>query len=58
MVDIRNLSPSPEVNVSLRPTLEKIAYDGNFGRPRTKVLYDMLYSNGPGNGTMLSLPFD
>lgn len=47
-----------KTNVARRPTLEKIAYEGNIGRARTAELYNMFYMHGPGNGTMLSLPFD
>jgi len=45
-------------NVARRPTLEMIAREGNLGRPRMSELYGMFYANGPGYGTMLSLPFD
>lgn len=58
MVLIKNLSSDAKTNVAKRPTLEKIAYEGNLGRPRTAELYNMFYMHGPGNGTMLSLPFD
>jgi len=58
MVVIKDLSADAEKNVSERPTLERIAYEGAIGRARTTELYNMFYKNGPGNGTMLSLPFD
>ena len=48
----------PQKNVQKRPTLETIASEGNLGRPRMAELYRMFYVNGPGHGTMLSLPFD
>lgn len=55
---IEDLSSDPKVNVARRPTLEKIAGGGAIGRARLAELYRMFYVNGPGNGTMLSLPFD
>jgi len=58
MVLIGDLSSDATKNVQRRSTLEKIAYSGNLGRARTAELHRMLYENGPGNGTMLSLPFD
>lgn len=58
MVDIKKLSSDAEVNVAKRPTLERIAFEGNIGRSRMQELYNMFYKNGPGYGTMLSLPFD
>ena len=58
MVLIKNLSSSPFENARERPTLKKISKDGSLGRARTAELYKMFYSSGPGNGTMLSLPFD
>jgi len=55
---IENLSHRATDNVSQRPTLEEIESDGCIARPRMSALYDLFYKNGPGNGTMLSLPFD
>lgn len=55
---LKNLSSDANENVSYRPTLETISADGNIGRPRMSELHAMFYNNGPGNGTMLSLPFD
>ncbi len=55
---IKDLQTDPRKNISGRPTLETIARDGNIGRARTAELYNMFYAHGPGNGTMLSLPFD
>jgi len=42
-------------NIAGRPKLERLAH---LGRGRLEKLYGMLYQNGPGNGTFLSLPFD
>lgn len=58
MVLVNELSSDAEVNVNERPTLERISYEGNLGRGRTAELYNMFYCHGPGNGTMLILPFD
>jgi len=58
MVLINQLTTDAKTNVAERPTLERIAYEGNIGRARMSQLYNMFYKNGPGNGTMLSLPFD
>ena len=58
MVLLENLSYDARKNVAGRPTLEKISYEGNIGRARMSELYRMFYVSGPGNGTMLSLPFD
>jgi DhnA family fructose-bisphosphate aldolase class Ia len=58
MVLIDNLTANAAANVSLRPTLERIAFEGAMARPRLHELYEMFYKYGPGNGTMLSLPFD
>lgn len=58
MVLIKDLSSDAKTNAAKRPTLEKIAYEGNIGRARMAELYNMFYTHGPGNGTMLSLPFD
>ena len=55
---LENLSGDSKVNVANRPTLETMAQEANWGRPRTSELYSMFYGNGPGYGTMLSLPFD
>lgn len=38
-----------------RPRLRTLTH---FGRGRMEKLYRMLYTNGPGGGTFLSLPFD
>ncbi len=43
------------VNISGRPRLEKLTH---LGRGRMERLHKMLYENGPGGGTFLSLPFD
>lgn len=46
---------SIEKNVALRPRLEKL----QFLEPGVEAnLYRMLYSQGPGNGTALFMPFD
>ena len=58
MVDIKQLSSDVKVNVAKRPNLEVIAHDAGHGRAIMSELYDMFYLHGPGNGTMLSLPFD
>ncbi len=58
MVLIEELSSNAKENVSNRATLERIIFDGNIKRDRAKELYNMFYSNGLKNGTMLSLPFD
>lgn len=58
MVLIKDLSSDAKTNVARRPTLERIAYEGNIGRAKMAELYNMFYTHGPGNGTMLSLPFD
>jgi len=58
MVLIKELSSDAKLNVAERPTLQKISYEGNLGRRITTELYNILYHNGPGNGTMLILPFD
>jgi len=58
MVLIRNLGSDIKENISGRPTLERVSYEGNLGRRRTAELYNMLYCHGPGNGTLLVLPFD
>jgi class I fructose-bisphosphate aldolase len=58
MVIVSDLRAEPEVNVQLRPTLEVIAHNAGMGRARFSELYRMFYCSGPGNGTMLSLPFD
>jgi len=58
MVLINELGTNAGVNVPCRPTLERIGREGCMGRGRFSELYNMLYKNGPGNGTMLSLPFD
>lgn len=58
MVSIQKLSSEARINVGERPTLERVAYEGGWGRQRTAELYNMLYRHGPGNGTMLILPFD
>jgi DhnA family fructose-bisphosphate aldolase class Ia len=42
-------------NISGRPRLDRLAH---LGRGRLEKLYRMLYQNGPGHGTFLSLPFD
>ncbi len=42
-------------NIAGRPRLEKLTH---LGRGRLEKLYRMLYENGPGKGTFLSLPFD
>jgi len=55
---VEKLSHKAQDNVSQRPTLEDIESDGCIARPRMSALYNMFYKNGPGNGTMLSLPFD
>lgn len=55
---IKDLHADPQKNVLGRPTIETIARDGNLGRARMTELYNMFYTHGPGNGTMLSLPFD
>lgn len=58
MTLLKDLNTDPRTNVARRPTLESIARDGNLGRARTAELYNMFYVHGPGQGTMLSLPFD
>ncbi len=58
MVLISNLSSNAKINVAKRPNLERINYEGNIGRARISELYNMLYQHGPGNGTLLILPFD
>jgi class I fructose-bisphosphate aldolase len=58
MVLIKNLTADASFNIAQRPTLEKIAHDAAIGRTRFSELYRMFYTNGPGNGSMLSLPFD
>jgi len=58
MVLVSELSSDAKVNVAERPTLKKIAYEGNLDRRRTAELHNILYGHGPGNGTMLILPFD
>jgi len=55
---LKDLHTDPKENVARRPTLETIAREGNLGRVRTAELYNMFYAHGPGQGTMLSLPFD
>lgn len=55
---ITDLSSDPKVNVANRATLEKIAESSGMGRTRFVELYRMFYVHGPGNGTILSLPFD
>lgn len=55
---IKDLSTDVKVNVAKRPSLERIAYEGAITRPRITELYSMFYKHGPGNGLMLSLPFD
>ncbi len=55
---IKDLITDAKTNVVESPTLETIARDGNLGRARMAELYNMFYTHGPGNGTMLSLPFD
>jgi class I fructose-bisphosphate aldolase len=42
-------------NIESRPRLTQLTH---LGRGRLEKLNKMLYSNGPGNGTFLSLPFD
>ncbi len=42
-------------NIAGRPKLDRLTH---LGRGRLEKLYRMLYQNGPGNGTFLSLPFD
>ena len=49
------LSTDCAVNVSRRPTLEKIAHDGSIGRGRFKKLFNMFYGHGAGNGSFLVL---
>lgn len=58
MVLISELSSDAKVNVGERPTLQRISYEGNLGRQKTAELYNIFYRNGPGNGTILILPFD
>jgi class I fructose-bisphosphate aldolase len=58
MAAINKLSSDADTNVLNRPTLETIAHNSGMGRDRFSELYRMFYINGPGNGTMLSLPFD
>jgi len=57
MVLTKQLTSDAEKNVAERPTLERISKDGCIGR-RAMELYNMFYKHGPGNGAMLSLPFD
>jgi len=42
-------------NIAGRPKLDRLTH---LGRGRLEKLYRMLYQNGPGNGSFLSLPFD
>jgi DhnA family fructose-bisphosphate aldolase class Ia len=42
-------------NIAGRPRLDKLTY---LGRGRLEKMYRMLYENGSGEGTFLSLPFD
>ena len=44
-----------ESHIRSRPMLSRLAH---LGRGRLERLHKMLYQNGPGNGTFLSLPFD
>ncbi|MFW6117346.1 MAG: class I fructose-bisphosphate aldolase [Thermoproteota archaeon] len=44
-----------ETDLSSRPRLGELTH---LGRGRMDKLYRMLYANGPGGGTFLSLPFD
>ncbi len=58
MVLVNQLTAEAKRNVITRPVLHRIAAEGGMGRARLSELYRMFYSNGPGQGTMLSLPFD
>jgi len=42
-------------NIAGRPRLDRLTH---LGRGRLEKLYRMLYKNGPGDGTFMSLPFD
>ena len=44
-----------KVDLESRPRLKRLVH---LGRGRIEKLYRMLYGNGPGKGTFLSLPFD
>lgn len=44
-----------ESNVAARPTLNTMTH---LDRGVVQKLYEMMYLHGPGNGTLLSLPFD
>lgn len=48
-------SLQPATNLAGRPRLDRLTH---LGRGRLRKLYSMLYENGPGEGTFLSLPFD
>lgn len=45
----------PAASLAGRPRLDRLMH---LGRGRLEKLYCMLYENGPGQGTFLSLPFD
>ena len=44
-----------EKNVAIRPRIKNMAH---LGKGIISKLYGIAYTNGPGNGTVLSLPFD
>jgi fructose-bisphosphate aldolase, class I len=58
MVTIQQLSSDVRRNVAAAVKIDTIAHQSNMGRARAAELYNMFYNHGPGNGTMLSLPFD
>lgn len=55
---IEKLSSKAEDNVADRPRLEQISRDGVMKPEVKSKLHRMLYESGPGNGTLLNLPFD
>ncbi len=47
--------PKTAASIEFRPRLDALSH---LGRGRLEKLHRMLYQNGPGHGTFLSLPFD